>query len=133
MGDEVERAAIEIIGSHDMGARQQDILQGQRDGSGTRSHGQSSHTALEGSHPILEHTLCGVGESAVDVTGIAQAKTVGSVLRVAEHIGCGLVDRHRTGIGYGVGLLLSYMKLEGLETILVLTHNIFLSFYLLMN
>ena len=134
MGDEVERAAIEIVGSHDMVARQQDILQGQSDGSGTRRHGQSGHATLKGSHPLLEHTLCGVGESAIDVAGIAQAETVGSMLRVAEHIGCGLVDRHRAGIGCWVGLLLTYMELEGLETILVLAHNFFLSlFILLMN
>ena len=41
----------------------------------------------------------------------------GGVLRVMEHIGSGLVDRNRTGIGSGIGLLLANVKLQGLKFI----------------
>ena len=83
------------------------------------------------SHAILEHALCGVRQSAVDVTGVTQSETVGSVLTIVKHVTCGLVDGHCTGIGCGVGLFLSYMKLQSLEMIILLTHSLFLSFYFL--
>jgi hypothetical protein len=65
----------------------------------------------------FSNTSCGVGQPAVDVACIGQTETVGGVLAVAEHIGRGLVDGHRTGIGGGVGLLLTDMKLQGLKFI----------------
>ena len=109
MGDEVERATIEVVGSHQVVARQQDILQRIGDGSGTRSNGETCDATFEGSHTVLKHSLRGVGEPSIDVARVAESKSVGSVLRVAEHIRCGLVDGHCTSIGCRVGLFLPHM------------------------
>ena len=65
----------------------------------------------------LEHILRGVGQAAVDVAGVGQAEAGGGVLRVMEHIGSGLVDRNRTGIGSGIGLLLTDVIVAGLSNL----------------
>ena len=117
--------AIEIVGRDDMVAIAGNILECIGHSSGTRGHSQSGHSALQRSHPVLKHALGGVGETPVDVASVAQAKTVGRMLRVAEHIRGGLVDRYGTCVGSRVGLLLSYMQLKGLETVLLFTHNSF--------
>ena len=92
-----------------------DVLQGIGDGGSTAGHSQSGHSALEGSHTLFEHALRGVGETSVDVSGIAQTEAVGSMLGVAEDVAGGLIDGHGTGIGGRIGLLLAYMQLQGLE------------------
>ena len=108
-----------------------DVLQGVGDGSSTRGDGQSGYTTLKGSHTILKHTLSGVGQTTVDITCIAQTETVGSVLRVTEHVRRGLVDGHGTGVSCGVSLFLAYMELQCLKTIILLcTHSLILSFFI---
>ena len=57
VGNEVVRATIEVVGSHDVVAILHDVLQGVGDSGSTRGHSQSSHTTLEGSDAILKHTL----------------------------------------------------------------------------
>ena len=80
MRNQVVGTAIEVISSNDMITGLHNVLQGVGDGSSTRGHSQTSHTALEGSHTVFEHTLGRVGQAAIDITCIAQTKTVGSVL-----------------------------------------------------
>ena len=126
MRDEVERAAVEIVGRDEVRAGQQDVLQGVGDGGSTAGYGQTGHAALEGSHAVLKDALRAVGQTAVDVAGVAQAEAVGSVLRIAEYIRRGLVDGHRAGVGGGVGLLLAYMKLEGLEVEFLCAHGLWI-------
>ena len=111
VGNQIVAAAIEIVGCHDMVAGLGNVLQGIGDGCGARGHGQTGHATLKGCHTVFKHALCGVGQTAVDVAGIAQTEAVGSMLRVAEHVARGLVDGHRTGVGSGVGLFLAYMQL----------------------
>ena len=120
VGDEVVGSAIEVVGSYDVVPGLNDVLECIGDGRCSAGHGQSCYAPLECCHAILEDALRGVGEAAVDVAGIAQTEAVGSVLRVVEHIARGLVDGHGTCVGGGVSLLLSYMKLEGLEMKFVL-------------
>ena len=130
VGNQVVRATVEVVGSHDMVAILHDILQGIGDGSGTRGHGQSGYTTLEGCDTVFEHTLRRVGQSTVDVTGIAETETVGSVLGIVEHITRGLVDRHGSCVGCGVCLFLAYMKLQCLKLVILLcTHNLILSIF----
>ena len=38
-----------------------------------------------------------------------KTETVSGVLRIMEHVRCRLVNRYRTCVGSGVGLLLSYV------------------------
>lgn len=62
----------------------------------TGSNGEATYSTLEGCDTILEDTLCGVGQTTVDVSGILKVETVGGMLCVMEDVGCRLVDRHRT-------------------------------------
>lgn len=91
-------------------------LQGIGDGGGARGDGEASNAALERSDTVLEDALGGVGQTAVDVTGVGKTKAVGGVLGVAEHIARGLIDRHSTGVGCRIGALLANVQLQGIET-----------------
>ena len=111
VGDQIVRATIKVVGSHDMITCLYDVLQGISDGSSTRGYSQTSHTALKGCDAILEHTLSGVSQTTIDITCIAETEAVGCVLRVMEHIARGLINRYRTCVGCGVSLFLAYMEL----------------------
>ena len=91
-------------------------LQGIGDGSSAGGDGKTCHATLEGDDTVLKDALGGVGQTAVDVTGVGKTKAVGGVLGVAEHIARGLVDRHGTGVGCRIGALLANVKLQGVET-----------------
>ena len=95
-------------------------------GSRTGSNSETAHAAFEGSYSIFEDTLCGVGQTAVDVAGIFEMETVGGMLCVMEDVRGGLVDWYRTGIGCGICLFLAYMKLKSLKMkFFLVAHNLF--------
>ena len=75
--------------------------------------------AFERCDAPFKHILRGVGQAAVDVAGIAQAKTVRRVLSVVEYIRGGSVNRHRARVGRGVGGLLAYVELQGFEMVVL--------------
>ena len=109
-------AAIDgLLGNHVV-AGLGEGLQSVGDGGSTRSDSETSHATLERGDAILKDALSGVGQTAVDVTGVGKTKAVSGVLGVTEHIARGLVDRHSAGVGCGVGALLANMKLQGVET-----------------
>ena len=80
MGNQVVRTTIEVVGSHDMVTILRDILKCVGDSGSTRGYSQTGYTTLKSSDTILEHTLSRVGQSTIDITCIAKAETVGSVL-----------------------------------------------------
>ena len=123
MGDEIERTAVEIVGCYDVVALLADVLQ--RIGYGCRAagHCQCGHTAFEGCHTGFENGLRGVGQSAIYIAGIAQGKAIGRMLRIAEYIRGGLINRYGTRIGGGVGLLLTYVQLEGFKVEFLRGHS----------
>ena len=114
---QVVAAAVDGLLCHDVVTGLCQCLNGVGDGGCTGSGSQCCHAALQRCNALFKHILRGVGQTAVDVTCIGQTEAVCGVLAVAEHIGRGLVDGHRTGIGGGVGLLLTDMKLQGLKFI----------------
>ena len=57
------------------------------------------------------------GQSAVDVAGVGEAEAGNGVGAVMEDIGGGGVDRHRAGVGGGIGRFLPDVQLEGLKFI----------------
>ena len=115
MRNQVERTAVEVIGSHDVVARSEKILQSIGHSRRAACHSQGSHAALQGRHALLEDRLSGISEATIDIARITQRKAVGSMLRVAEHVRSSLIDRHRAGIGGGVGLLLPHVQLQRFE------------------
>ena len=98
-----------------MVTRAGEVQDGVGDGGRSGGNGQRAHSAFERCDSALQDVLCGVGEAAVDVAGVGQAKACGSVLAVMEYVRGRLVDGNGAGVGGGVGVFLSYMKLEGLE------------------
>ena len=120
---QVVAAAIDGLLGHDVVAGLRQRLDGVGDGRRAGSGGQSSDAALERRDALLEHVLRGVGQTAIDVSGVGQTEAVSGVLAVAEDVGGGLVDGDGAGIGGGVGLLLTNMELQSLK--LIIRHSIF--------
>ena len=86
-------------------------LNGVADGGRAGSRGQSGYAALKRRNALFQHVLGGVGQTTINITCVRQAEPGGGVGGVVEHIGSGLVDGHRAGIGGGIGLLLTDVKL----------------------
>ena len=104
MGQQIVAAAVDGLLGYDVVSRLGQGLNGVGDGRSTRCQGQSRD-------PLFQHVLGGFCEPTVDVAGIRQAEPGGGVGGVVEHVRSGLVDRHCPGIGGGVGLLLTHVKL----------------------
>ena len=125
MSDEVISTTIDVVGSYDVVAILKDVLQSVGYCGCTRSNCQTGYTTFEGSYTVFEYALCRVGQATIDVTCVTESEAVGSVLRVAEHITCGLVDRHRTSVGSWIWIFLTYMQLKCLKAkFLFCTHNL---------
>ena len=67
--------------------------------------------------------LRGVGQSAVDIACIRQAKAGSRVAGIPEHIGGCLIDGNRTGIGGRIRPLLTDMELKRFEFIVMNNHH----------
>ena len=120
---QVGGAAVDGFLGDDVAAVLGQSLDGVVDGSCAGGHCQRGDTALERGNALLKDILGGVGQAAIDVAGILEAKAVCGVLGVMENIGSGLVDGHRTGIGDGIGLLLADVQLKGLKMQFTLAHD----------
>jgi hypothetical protein len=57
-----------------------DVLQGVGDSSGTRGNSQTGYTTFEGCDAILKDALGRVGQTTIDITCIAETKTISSML-----------------------------------------------------
>ena len=93
---------------------------GVSDGCSTRSYSQSGNAAFESGNAFFEHALRCVRDTAINVTGILQGKTVSGMLCVMEHVRRGLVNRNGTRIGCGVCLFLANVELKSFKMELVL-------------
>ena len=94
MAQQVEGAAVDVLGSHDVVAGLGDVAHGVFDRGGAGSDCQTSGATFKGCDAVFEHALGGIGQAAVDVARIGQTKTRLGVIKVMEHVAGGLVDRH---------------------------------------
>ena len=85
------------------------------------SERQGSNAALKGCHTLFENILRGVSESSVDVTCIGKTESSCRMSGILKHIRSGCINRYCTGIGGGIGIFLTYMKLEGFK--FIIRHN----------
>ena len=60
---------------------------------------------------LLQDALRRIREPSVDVAGVRQPEPRRRVFGVVEHVGRGLINRYRAGVGSGVGRLLSGVEL----------------------
>ena len=112
MYNQVIRPSIQVVSRHDMVAWAEDVLQGIGYRRSTGCHGQRSYAAFQGCHTGFEHSLCVIGKTSVDISCIAQSKTVGRMLCITEDIRSGLVNGHGTCTGCRVRLLLTCVQLQ---------------------
>ena len=56
-----------------------------------------------------------IGDARIDVAGALEVEQRGGVVGILEHVGRGLVDRHRAGAGRGIGML-ARMQAQGFES-----------------
>ena len=81
-------------------------------------HRQRRRAALKSREAALQDVLRRVRQTPVDVARVAKTEAIRRMLEVVEHIGRGLVNRHRAGIRRRIGLFLSHMKLQCLKFVL---------------
>ena len=93
------------------------------DGRGSRGYGQRRDAAFERGDTLLEDRLRRVSQASVDIAGVLQSEPGGGVRRVADDIGGGLIDRHRTSVGHGIGPLLAHMELQRFEVEIFAFHS----------
>ena len=74
-------------------------------------HRQRRHAAFQRRNTLFQNILRGVCQSAIDISRVGKAETRRRMGGIPEHIGRGLVDRHGSCIGCGIGLLLAHVKL----------------------
>ena len=111
MGEEVVASAVDGLLRDDVPAVRGQGLNGIGDGGRAGGDGQGSGAALQSGQAFLQNVLGGVRQSAVDIAGVCEAEAVRRVLAVMENVRGGLIDRHRSGIGGRVGLLLPDVQL----------------------
>ena len=107
MRQQVVCAAIDRALGHDVAAALHKVLQGIGDRGRARGERQGGSAALQRRSPRLECGHRGVGQPGVNIAGVAQGKPVRCLVERVEHIGRGLINRHSTGAGRRVRLLLS--------------------------
>jgi len=117
--EEVVRSPVDGFRGHDVVPGVGEVEDRVRYGCCARSQGQSGRTSFEGGDTFLEDVLSRVGETPVDVPRIPEAEPVGCMLGVVEHVRGGQVDRNGPGIRDRIGLLLTYMELQGLEPLVL--------------
>ena len=117
MGQQVVAAAVDGLLGHDVIPRLGQGLDGVGNCRGAGGGGQSRHASLQSRDTLFQHILGGVGQPAIDVSGISQPKAGGCMGRIPKHIGGGLVNGYRPGIGGRVRLLLAHMELQCLKFI----------------
>ena len=126
MGQQVGGAAVNGLLGYNVLALLCQRLKGVGNGCCTGSYCQTCNAALQRCDTLFKYVLGRVGQTAIDIARISQAKTVGSVLGVVEHIRSGGIDGNGTCVGYGIGLLLTNVKLQGFKFIFRHNNNLFL-------
>ena len=111
----IEAAAVDRLLRNNVVACLRERLQRVGDRSCAGRHCQRRDAAFQRGDALLKHTLCGVGQTAVDIAGVGKSEPRRGMITVAEYIGSRLIDRDGSCIGCGIGLLLPDVKLQGFK------------------
>ena len=115
MRQQIVRSAINGLGSHNVITCTRNILKSIGQSCRTGSNRQPRNTSLKSCNALFEHPLCGICQSAVDITRILQPKAGRCMSRVMKHVRSSLIDRYGPRIGRRIRLFLSHMKLQRLK------------------
>ena len=121
MGKQVVCAAVDGLLADDVIALLREGFDRIGDCRRTGGNRQTRDAAFKRGNAFFKDVLRGVGESAVDVAGVAQRETVCRVLGIVEDVRSGGVNRNGAGIGGGVRLFLTDVKLQGFK--MIVGHN----------
>jgi hypothetical protein len=105
VGQQVDGPAIQRRGRHDMPAGAHQSGDRQVHGGLAAGRADRADAALERGDALLEDRDGGVADARVDVAGALQVEQRRRVVGRVEHVGGGLVYRHRARPGRRVGLL----------------------------
>ncbi len=122
MRQQVEAAAIQRAGRHDVVAGLGDGLDGIGDGRLSRGQRQCTDAAFQRGQALFQHVGGGVHDAGVDVARHLQVEQVRAVLGVIEGVGHGLVDRHRHRTRGRVGTVAAVHG-QGFQLPLRVTHR----------
>ncbi|MEY9604659.1 hypothetical protein AB7M74_000202 [Bradyrhizobium japonicum] len=111
---QIDGAAIERARRHDVIAGIEQRCDGQMQRGHAARGADRADAAFERREPLLQHTGGRIGDARIDVAGALQIEQRGGVVGILEHVGRGLVDRHRAGAGRGIRML-ARMQAQGLE------------------
>ena len=92
-------------------------LKGIVNGGGSRRGGKSRNPSLKRGYALFKNVLSGVGQTAVNISGVPEAETVGGVLRIVKNKGGGRINGYGAGVGCGVGLFLANLNLAGFKAL----------------
>jgi len=120
---QIMAAAVDGFLCNDVVACLRHSLNGVGDGRCAGGQCQCRHAAFQCCDAFFQHILRGVGQSAVDIACIRQAKAGSRVAGIPEHIGGCLIDGNRTGIGGRIRPLLTDMELKRFEFIVMNNHH----------
>ena len=112
--EQVVGAAVEPGTGHDVIARAGDVQNRERLGGLTRGQEQRRHAAFQRGDALFDDVGGRVADAGVDVARDFQPEQRRGVCGVVEHVGRGLVDRQRAGVGGRIRLLAG-VDLLGLE------------------
>ena len=121
MGKQVVCAAVDGLLADDVIALLREGFDRIGDCRRTGGNRQTRDAAFKRGNALFKDVLRGVGESAIDVAGVAQRETVCRVLGIVEDVRSGGVNRNGAGIGGGVRLFLTDVKLQGFK--MIVGHN----------
>ena len=93
--EHVVRAAVDARGRDDVPARTHQRGDDEMQRRLAAGGGDRADAALQRRDALLQHRHRRVGDARIDVPGALQVEQGGGVLGVVEHVGRGLVDRHR--------------------------------------
>ena len=105
----VVTAAVNGLLGDDVAAVGSQGKDGVGDGGGPGSHGQRSHAAFQCGQALFQHLLGGIGQAAVNVSGVGKAEAGGRMGGIFKYVGSGLINGNRPGIRGGIRFFLSDM------------------------
>ena len=104
-------STVDRLGCYDVISCVSQVLQRVGNSCGTRCHSQSCNTAFQSCQSLFENVLCGVCQSAVDVTCVCQSESCCRMIGIAEHVRCCLIDRNCSCVRCRIRRFLSDMQL----------------------
>ena len=117
MGEEVVGPPIQGAGGYDMVPAAGDVQY--RVGHSRRAGGcgEGGDAAFQRGDPLFKDVAGRVHQPGVDVAALRQTEAGGRLRGIFKYKGGGLINRHRSGAGGGIGVFLPDMQLQGFKTV----------------